>query len=687
MSDVPGPSSAPPFSLTKAAENYCRLCQLIVTVCSDLFRFVLMRYIEPANLRRELDKNKGKLLNIIKNNEKRQLLYPAPAGSSVKVQDLDLTLLYIILRNVCNIPQLQCKWGMTPQNGDVSMVACIERIRIQRNLIWDHRSIGEIEDPDFQNIWQELKDNIVKIEEQLFGGDMFRRRVDELFICDLSKSEAQAYVEEFQCLQDTLDNMQSQTSRHFGKKKARLDLIEQEQKSLTMQMKGIGAKKKARLDDLEQHQNSTNEDFIDMLQETEGHILHVLQGRCTGIQETTTDNLRKTEENILNKLQERMGGFERQQSSMETAIARLEGLQQQQTAMVTHLTARMDGFEQQQTAMATYVIARMGGFEQQQTAIATAIMARMEGLQQQQTAMVTHLTDGLSKLEKRLEDTKPLIPTSTIEVPGMDDICHISVVSPDKVWVSDLRKLQQVDSTGHVLRTLDDEYEYMNSGGGHTVSVEGDLVFIAKVRNSVHSKSFGRLGRLYGIRKMTSDGSITTLLTLDLPNLSPMCIHSSHINGDLLIGLYSRTDGRVMRCDGKGRKIGDIELDEEGQRLYKHPLYITENKLNGDIVVSDLRKDALVVMDRSGRHRFDYKGHSTDKPFRPKGVCTDILGRILVSHKEGSRSPVYHISLLDQNGCFLTRLLKEQKEIFRSLCADDKNNIYVGFEDKIKVFS
>nr|XP_022307260.1 uncharacterized protein LOC111113349 isoform X3 [Crassostrea virginica] len=633
MSDVPGPSSAPPFSLTKAAENYCRLCQLIVTVCSDLFRFVLMRYIEPANLRRELDKNKGKLLNIIKNNEKRQLLYPAPAGSSVKVQDLDLTLLYIILRNVCNIPQLQCKWGMTPQNGDVSMVACIERIRIQRNLIWDHRSIGEIEDPDFQNIWQELKDNIVKIEEQLFGGDMFRRRVDELFICDLSKSEAQAYVEEFQCLQDTLDNMQSQTSRHFGKKKARLDLIEQEQKSLTMQMKGIGAKKKARLDDLEQHQNSTNEDFIDMLQETEGHILHVLQGRCTGIQETTTDNLRKTEENILNKLQERMGGFERQQSSMETAIARLEGLQQQQTAMVTHLT------------------------------------------------------DGLSKLEKRLEDTKPLIPTSTIEVPGMDDICHISVVSPDKVWVSDLRKLQQVDSTGHVLRTLDDEYEYMNSGGGHTVSVEGDLVFIAKVRNSVHSKSFGRLGRLYGIRKMTSDGSITTLLTLDLPNLSPMCIHSSHINGDLLIGLYSRTDGRVMRCDGKGRKIGDIELDEEGQRLYKHPLYITENKLNGDIVVSDLRKDALVVMDRSGRHRFDYKGHSTDKPFRPKGVCTDILGRILVSHKEGSRSPVYHISLLDQNGCFLTRLLKEQKEIFRSLCADDKNNIYVGFEDKIKVFS
>ena len=205
MSDVPGPSSAPSFSLTKAAENYCRLCQLIVTVCSDLLRLILSRYIEPANLRRELDKNKGKLLHIIKSNEQRQLLYPAPAGSSVRAQDLDLRLIYTILRNVCNILQPQCKWGKSPQNGDVSLVACIEKIRIQRNLISGHRSIGEIEDPDFQHIWQELKDIIGKIEEQLFGGDMFRRRVDELFICDLSKSEAQAYAEEFHCLRGKKD--------------------------------------------------------------------------------------------------------------------------------------------------------------------------------------------------------------------------------------------------------------------------------------------------------------------------------------------------------------------------------------------------------------------------------------------------------------------------------------------------
>ena len=287
----------------------------------------------------------------------------------------------------------------------------------------------------------------------------------------------------------------------------------------------------------------------------------------------------------------------------------------------------------------------------------------------------------------------PLVLTSTIEVSDMGGICHISVVSPDKLWMSDFDTLQQVDSTGHVLGTLDDKYEYWNGGGGHTVSVEGDLVFIARVRNSVQSTASDWLRSQNGIHKMASDGSITTLLTLDSPDLSLRCIHSSHINGDLLIGLTddsSPRTGRVMRCDGTGRKIRDIELDGEGQGLYRRPRYITENKVNGDIVVSDRWKYALVVVDRSGRHRFDYKGQPTDQSFNPHGVCTDILGRILVIHTDydDDSSEVCCISLLDRDGRFLSRLLTQPRydDEFNSLCVDDNNNIYVAFLNKIKVF-
>ena len=289
----------------------------------------------------------------------------------------------------------------------------------------------------------------------------------------------------------------------------------------------------------------------------------------------------------------------------------------------------------------------------------------------------------------------PFVLTSTIKLPGIYIIHHISVVTPDKLWVCSLKKFQQVDGTGHVLRTLDD---YGNDSGCHTVSVEGDFVFIAKVRNIVQRTASDWLESkdpdIYNIHKMTSDGSITTLLTLDSPNLSPRCIHSSHINGDLLIGLTAKSiprAGLVMRCDGTGRKISDIEFNEEGQRLYKIPNYITENKMNGDIVVSDTRKGAIVVVDRSGRHRFDYKGHSTDRSFKPRGVCTDVLGRILVVHTGtgDDGGDVCCISLLDHDGRFLTQILTEPSHrglfVFRSLCVDDKN-IYVAYDDKIKVF-
>ena len=287
----------------------------------------------------------------------------------------------------------------------------------------------------------------------------------------------------------------------------------------------------------------------------------------------------------------------------------------------------------------------------------------------------------------------PLFLTSTIEVSGMDYIHHISVVSPDKLWVSKWRKLQQVDDTGHVIRTLDDEYEYYSEGGGHTVSVEGDLVFIARVRNSVQSTASDGLGSqyIYSILKMTSDGSITTLLRT--PDLFPISIHSSRINGDLLIGLFYHSfprTGRVMRCDKTGKKIGDIEFDEEGEELYGYPQYITENRINGDIVVSDGYKGVIVVVDRSGRHRFDYRGHSTDQSFYPMGVCTDLLGRILVSHigYDDDGDDVCCISLLDQDGRFLTRLLTEQDDeiISMPLYVDDNYNIYVAYDEVIKVF-
>ena len=217
MSDNPGPSLAPKLSLTKAAENYCRLCQLIMTVCSDLFRDILSRHIKPADLRRELNNNKNTLLRALKIPDHKRILFPQSGGQSLSAKDMDLTILYTLLRNICGIPPHQKGWGKTPNTGDITLAACIERIREQKNAIASHSNIGEIDDIRFQDIWMKLQTDIVNIEKELIGGDMYERAVKVLFSCELTPKKAQESAGDFSRLHGINDFLQFFVKRNTFK--------------------------------------------------------------------------------------------------------------------------------------------------------------------------------------------------------------------------------------------------------------------------------------------------------------------------------------------------------------------------------------------------------------------------------------------------------------------------------------
>lgn len=180
-------SSAPYFIQDKANENFFRLSQLIMTVCTDLFRDILSRHIKPIDLISKLEHNKGKLEKIF-NTQQKKLIYPIPKNTSLVAKDLDISTLYIILRNICNIPEHKNKWGNPPLKGDNSIAACIERIKHLRNLISGHSTNGRVEDIDFQNHWAELQGAVVEIEQQLVGGNLYERGVDLLLTCDISRT-------------------------------------------------------------------------------------------------------------------------------------------------------------------------------------------------------------------------------------------------------------------------------------------------------------------------------------------------------------------------------------------------------------------------------------------------------------------------------------------------------------------
>ncbi|XP_062621401.1 tripartite motif-containing protein 2-like [Saccostrea cucullata] len=240
-------------------------------------------------------------------------------------------------------------------------------------------------------------------------------------------------------------------------------------------------------------------------------------------------------------------------------------------------------------------------------------------------------------------------------VPGVDSVHHVSLDQSDRLWISDSDgNLVQTDLQGNVIQKIK-----TNGGlGYHTVTQDRDLIFTDQNKKVIN--------------RITQDNNITEFIKTG--DWEPLSIYSSHINGDLLVGMV--TDGerqaKVTRYNKTGKELQNIQWDNKGQGLYNSPCYITEN-INGDICTSDLLNRAVVVVNKSGQHRFSYTGQGSE--FDPFGICTDILGHILVCDYVSET-----VHLLDQDGQFLSLLLTQQQGVRRprSVCVDDENNLYVG---------
>ncbi|XP_061170981.1 uncharacterized protein LOC133180482 [Saccostrea echinata] len=246
MEDAPS-HSVLYFDPNKSTENFARLCQFLMTICSDVLRDILCQHIKPVDLRSELDKKRSKLEKIT-NVQEKNLLYPPHSSTScvpeIRSRDLDLSLLYKILRNICNIPTHIAGWGNQPVSGDFSLAACIERIRILRNSVSGHSTSGTVNDAEFKDYWMELRKSVVEIEREVTGSDRYEKGIDHLHDCDLNPTKSKEYV--------------AQIRRNAGEiivKRERINLVEGEiivkRERINLVEEEVNAKR-VRLDNLEE---------------------------------------------------------------------------------------------------------------------------------------------------------------------------------------------------------------------------------------------------------------------------------------------------------------------------------------------------------------------------------------------------------------------------------------------------
>ena len=166
-----------------------RLCHLIVTVCTHVLRCVLDKYV--PDLPGALRKNMWILTQCSLNKQQKALLFPK--GQPAKVicsKQFDISLLYILLRNIAGIKEHSRGWGKTPEVGDISLSACIEKIRFSKNNLNSHLVACEVSNEVFNDIWYELRSIVDVIERSEFSGTSFVLNIDELLNADLDPDKS-----------------------------------------------------------------------------------------------------------------------------------------------------------------------------------------------------------------------------------------------------------------------------------------------------------------------------------------------------------------------------------------------------------------------------------------------------------------------------------------------------------------
>ncbi|XP_078320743.1 uncharacterized protein LOC144617643 [Crassostrea virginica] len=236
--------------------------------------------------------------------------------------------------------------------------------------------------------------------------------------------------------------------------------------------------------------------------------------------------------------------------------------------------------------------------------------------------------------------SSPMVQKS-LSVTGVGACLHISCVTPDRVWVSDYNNIILTDTaTGKQLHSV--EHSSDSGTGIHTVNCEGELIYIDKECNII---------------KICNDMKTTTTLIKHTDKTwEPQCVYCSPSSGDLLVGMCHTFTGKVMRYDNTGKYKQTIPHDDNTPHdLYRWPGFITENN-NGDVLVSDWYRQAVVVTSGEGVHRFFYTGPPpSGSRLLPRGICTDVMSHILVSDFVTDT-----VQMLDRDGQFLSYVLTLQ---------------------------
>ena len=167
MAAAPDPAEI--LRSTSGKENFQRMTRLLISGGTSLLREIFDSLCPPRNLPTILSNpaTKNQLKAAKLTMPQWHSLCPSP-GVYGKSADFDVTLLFRLLRTICNLTPPSTGWDALPLSADHSLTADIARIKYYRNSVYGHVNQGmAIGHSEFLTLWQEISEALVRIAGQI----------------------------------------------------------------------------------------------------------------------------------------------------------------------------------------------------------------------------------------------------------------------------------------------------------------------------------------------------------------------------------------------------------------------------------------------------------------------------------------------------------------------------------------
>lgn len=260
-----------------------------------------------------------------------------------------------------------------------------------------------------------------------------------------------------------------------------------------------------------------------------------------------------------------------------------------------------------------------------------------------------------SSLQDRLLPSEPST-LITIET-GYRSLYSVSCIGDEEIWTCGLDNIMRLyNIQGELVKSI--QTKSGNLPQDISVTRDGELIYVDHEDRSVN---------------LVNNKRIEAVVRLQWWKPRNVCCTSS---GGFLVMMIKdeNKQSRVLRYTGSEKHT--FQFNDNGKLLYSSGgmKYVSENK-NQDICVADNKAQAIVVINKNGKHRFSYTGppSASNESFDPVGITTDNHGQILTTDCRNHR-----IHILDQNGQFLRFIDNCGLHTPWGLCVDTHNRLLVA---------